>query len=164
MKRCNKKVFHAIDQQIISKTKNVNETTNRLSTFKFDQEQSRLDLARWIVKHEEPFNVVEHEYFQIFLGNLQSLLKPVSRNTIKFDVMKIYGVNADSYILRIRFTVGDLYAKYASVSTSYPIGDKQDSSSSSGATCDWVVSLSLTITNSQGLCGTTRRFRMAYNK
>ncbi|KAF8404185.1 hypothetical protein HHK36_009066 [Tetracentron sinense] len=243
-KRCNLKVYHAVNQQIISKTKNVNETTNRLSTFKFDQERSRLDLARWIVKHEEPFNVVEHEYFQIFLGNLQPLFKLVSRNTIKSDVMKvyeeereklysildllpsrislttdmwtsgqndgyccltshfinddwqlqkkilsfvtvetphttetlsrvireqvlkwnidsklcsitvdnastndamfveyayrqIYGVDADSYILRIRFTVGDLYAEYASVSTSYPIGDKQDSSSSSGATCGW---------------------------
>ncbi|KAF8400329.1 hypothetical protein HHK36_013626 [Tetracentron sinense] len=89
-KRCNLKVYHAVNQQIISKTKNVNETTNRLSTFKFDQERSRLDLARWIVKHEEPFNVVEHEYFQIFLGNLQPLFKLVSRNTIKSDVMKVY--------------------------------------------------------------------------
>ncbi|XP_052185152.1 zinc finger BED domain-containing protein RICESLEEPER 2-like [Diospyros lotus] len=56
----------------------------------FDQERSCLDLARMIIKHNYPFNMAEHEYFEIFCNNLQPMFKLISKNTIGADVLSIY--------------------------------------------------------------------------
>nr|DAD43719.1 TPA_asm: hypothetical protein HUJ06_001949 [Nelumbo nucifera] len=58
--------------------------------FKFDQDRSRMDLAKMIMKHGHPFSIVEEEFFQMFVNNFQPSFRLLYRNTIKNDVMKIY--------------------------------------------------------------------------
>ncbi|KAF6171900.1 hypothetical protein GIB67_011797 [Kingdonia uniflora] len=43
-----------------------------------------------IIKHEYPFNKVEHEYFKEFVNNLNPQFKLISCNTLKSDCMGIY--------------------------------------------------------------------------
>ena len=49
-----------------------------------------MDLARMIVKHNYPFNMVEHEFFEIFCNNLQPMFRLISRNTVRADILKLY--------------------------------------------------------------------------
>lgn len=77
-------------QQVLQLAKNALNDKVKVESFKFDQERSRLDLARAIIKHNYPFNMVEHEYFEIFLNNLQPNFKLVSRNTVRADVISVY--------------------------------------------------------------------------
>ena len=43
-----------------------------------------------IVLHEYPLSMVDHIGFREFMGSLQLLLKLISRNTLKSDILKIY--------------------------------------------------------------------------
>ena len=61
-----------------------------LSTYSFDQENARKDLASMIVLHEYPLTIVDHVGFRKYSNTLQPLFKMVSRNTIKNDILKIY--------------------------------------------------------------------------
>ena len=61
-----------------------------LSTYSFDQENARKDLASMIVLHEYPLTMVDHVGFRKYSNTLQPLFKMVSRNTIKNDILKIY--------------------------------------------------------------------------
>ena len=61
-----------------------------LSTYSFDQENARKDLASMIVLHEYPLSIVDHVGFRRYSNTLQPLFKMVSRNTIKNDILKIY--------------------------------------------------------------------------
>ncbi|WOK92564.1 zinc finger BED domain-containing protein RICESLEEPER 1-like isoform X1 [Canna indica] len=56
----------------------------------FDQESSRQDLARMVILHGYPFNIVHHTGFRTFVRNLQPLFKLVSADAVKADCMKIY--------------------------------------------------------------------------
>ncbi|KAL0288567.1 UNVERIFIED_CONTAM: putative AC transposase [Sesamum calycinum] len=58
--------------------------------FKFDQVKSRKDLAIACIKHKYPFNIGEHEYFEIFLSGLNPDFKLPCRNTIRSDVIEVY--------------------------------------------------------------------------
>lgn len=49
---------------------------------KFDQKQCRDALARMIILHEYPFNIVTHEGFIKYSKILQPQFKMVSRNTV----------------------------------------------------------------------------------
>ena len=77
-------------QQVLQLAKNALDDKVKVQTFKFDQERSRMDLARAIIKHNYPFNIVEHEYFEIFLNNLEPNFKLISRNTARADVISVY--------------------------------------------------------------------------
>lgn len=57
---------------------------------KFDQKEARKELAPMIILHEYPLSMVEHIGFRRFTSSLQPLFKPVSRNTIKKDIIEIY--------------------------------------------------------------------------
>ena len=61
-----------------------------LSTYFFDQENARKDLASMIVLHEYPLSMVDHVGFRKYSNALQPLFKMVSRNIIKNDILKIY--------------------------------------------------------------------------
>ena len=87
---CNAKKRTESKQMMISATKSVVDGGPRIQTFKFDQERSRMDLARMIIKHNYPFNMVEHEFFGIFCNNLQPMFRLVSRNTVRADVISLY--------------------------------------------------------------------------
>lgn len=47
----------------------------------FDEERSGLDVVRMIIKHGYPLNMVEHEYFKVFVKNLQPMFKFHSQDT-----------------------------------------------------------------------------------
>ncbi|XVF68757.1 hypothetical protein PTKIN_Ptkin11bG0026800 [Pterospermum kingtungense] len=56
----------------------------------FDQERSRLDFARMIIKHRYPLDMAEQEYFRTFLKNLQSEFEFQSREIILSHIDRIY--------------------------------------------------------------------------
>ncbi|KAG6668493.1 hypothetical protein CIPAW_01G174400 [Carya illinoinensis] len=58
--------------------------------FVFDNERSRLDVTRMIIKHGYPLDMVEHEFFQTFVKNLQPKFKLYSQDTLKADILNVY--------------------------------------------------------------------------
>lgn len=62
-----------------------------LASVKFDEERSRLDLARMIILHGYPLAMVEHVGFKIFVKNLQPLFDVASNSATELDCMTIYG-------------------------------------------------------------------------
>ncbi|XP_028066490.1 zinc finger BED domain-containing protein DAYSLEEPER-like [Camellia sinensis] len=73
-------------------SKAASESTPKVANFKFDQERSRMDFSRMVIKHNYPFNMAEHEFFEIFCNNLQPMFKLVSRNTVRADVLDVYEI------------------------------------------------------------------------
>ena len=58
--------------------------------FRFDQKKSREALAKMLLLHDHPFNVVEQRGFKEFCATLRPEFKIVSRNTVKADCMEMY--------------------------------------------------------------------------
>uniref|UniRef100_A0A5B6ZS64 Putative zinc finger BED domain-containing protein RICESLEEPER 2-like isoform X2 n=1 Tax=Davidia involucrata TaxID=16924 RepID=A0A5B6ZS64_DAVIN len=73
----------------------IRSNASEVQDFKFDPEKSRMDFARMIIKHNYPFNMAEHEYFEIFCNGLQPFFKLVSQNTLRADVLKVYQEEKD---------------------------------------------------------------------
>lgn len=61
-----------------------------VSVVPFDQEASRQDLARMIVRHGYRFSMVDDVGFRTFVHNLQPQFKMVPYDAVKADCMKIY--------------------------------------------------------------------------
>lgn len=61
-----------------------------LGSSRFDQDRSRLDLARMIILHGYPLAMVEHVGFKVFVKNLQPLFDVVPNGTIELSCMDIY--------------------------------------------------------------------------
>ncbi|XP_025878851.1 zinc finger BED domain-containing protein RICESLEEPER 2-like [Oryza sativa Japonica Group] len=59
----------------------------------FDQEVARKELALMICLHEYPLSIVDHVGFRRFCGALQPLFKVMTRNTIRKDIIDLFGVN-----------------------------------------------------------------------
>lgn len=59
----------------------------------FDQEVVRKELALMICLHEYPLSIVDHVGFRRFCGALQPLFKVMTRNTIRKDIIDLFGVN-----------------------------------------------------------------------
>ncbi|KAL6553200.1 hypothetical protein OROGR_007042 [Orobanche gracilis] len=62
----------------------------QLQNHSFDPELARLNLAYMIIMHEYPLRMVEHKWFRVFVSSLQPLFKPISRNTLRADIIKIF--------------------------------------------------------------------------
>jgi hypothetical protein len=56
----------------------------------FDQMTTRKSLARIVIAHKYPFNIVNHHFLKVFLSDLQPSFKMPSRNTIRVDCIGIY--------------------------------------------------------------------------
>ncbi|KAK3404892.1 zinc finger BED domain-containing protein RICESLEEPER 1 [Eucalyptus grandis] len=56
----------------------------------YDQRRSQFDLARMIIIHGYPLNMVEHVGFKVFVKNLQPLFELVTTNKIEADCLEIY--------------------------------------------------------------------------
>lgn len=80
-------ITYRIDQE--SRKEEISHSIN-LGSVKFDQERSRLDLARMIMLHGYPISMVEHFGFNIFAKNLQPLFEVSSNNAIELDCLTIY--------------------------------------------------------------------------
>lgn len=63
-----------------------------LSTYKFDPEVSRRELACMIIMHKYPLAIVDHEGFIKYSSSLQPLFKIPCQNTVKANILKIYEV------------------------------------------------------------------------
>lgn len=50
-------------------------------------------LALMVCLHEYPLSIVDHVDFRRFCGPLQPLLKVMSRNTFRKDIVELFGVN-----------------------------------------------------------------------
>ncbi|XP_047334160.1 zinc finger BED domain-containing protein RICESLEEPER 2-like isoform X2 [Impatiens glandulifera] len=61
-----------------------------LGNIKFDQDRSRMDIARMVMLHGYPLEMVEHVGFQIFVKNLHPLIE-IANGTIALDCVTIYG-------------------------------------------------------------------------
>ncbi|KAH6764482.1 hypothetical protein C2S51_015731 [Perilla frutescens var. frutescens] len=93
-KICPLRAHRDIKQSILNPTKKKDGGTV-LGTYTFDQENSRQQLARMIILHEYPMNMVEHEGFINFVNSIQPLFSQVSRTTIRKDIFKIYEVEKE---------------------------------------------------------------------
>ena len=87
--RCPLRKQRDIKQAILNSRKEASGKLS-LSTYSFDQENARKDLASMIVLHEYPLTMVDHVGFRKYSNTLKPLFKMVSRNTIKNDILKIY--------------------------------------------------------------------------
>ncbi|GFP78689.1 zinc finger bed domain-containing protein ricesleeper 1 [Phtheirospermum japonicum] len=65
--------------------------TINLGSLKFDQDRSRLDLARMIMLHGYPLAMVDHVGFKLFVNNLQPMFEVNNNGDIEIDCMAIYG-------------------------------------------------------------------------
>ncbi|KAL5564090.1 hypothetical protein UlMin_027254 [Ulmus minor] len=61
-----------------------------LGSSKFDQERSQSDLARMIILHGYPLDMVDHVGFKVFVKNLQPMFEVLPNNDIEFSCMEIY--------------------------------------------------------------------------
>ncbi|TXG63502.1 hypothetical protein EZV62_010496 [Acer yangbiense] len=86
--RCPCRIFHDV-QQMLKATKTKEEDV-KLSTFQFDQDIARRELANMVILHEYPLSIVDHSGFQRFLCSVQPMFKIPTRNTLKSDIMKMY--------------------------------------------------------------------------
>lgn len=49
-----------------------------------------MDLATMIVKHNYPFSMVDHEFFEYFCNGLNPKFKIITRNTVRADIIKLH--------------------------------------------------------------------------
>ncbi|KAL8046698.1 hypothetical protein ABFX02_08G192756 [Erythranthe guttata] len=75
--------------ELEQKKEDINQTIN-LGSVKFDQERSRLDLARMIMLHGYPLAMVDHVGFKIFVKNLQPMFEVNNNSAVEIDCMAIY--------------------------------------------------------------------------
>jgi len=90
LEKCNGKGGEDIGQQMLSISKSFLETAAIVKNHKFVQLESRMDFAKMVIVHNYPFNMVEHEYFEIFCNGLQPMFKLVSQNTVRSNVFEVY--------------------------------------------------------------------------
>ncbi|XP_064955920.1 zinc finger BED domain-containing protein RICESLEEPER 2-like [Musa acuminata AAA Group] len=79
----------------------------------FDQDQSYVNLAKMIIVHEYPHDMVEHPAFVAFVHSLQPLFRMVDVNTIEGEVLSLYQKEKQNLIQvfgtmpgRISLTIG----------------------------------------------------------
>ncbi|KAF7123865.1 hypothetical protein RHSIM_Rhsim12G0088800 [Rhododendron simsii] len=61
-----------------------------LTSYSFDHEMARKELASAIIMHEFPLSIVDHVGFRRYSNALQPLFKVTCRNTMKAEIFKIY--------------------------------------------------------------------------
>lgn len=71
------------------KKEEFNQTIN-LGSVRFDQERSRLDLARMIMLHGYPLSMVDHVGFKVFVKNLQPLFEVNNNGTTESDCLTLF--------------------------------------------------------------------------
>ncbi|GAU51856.1 hypothetical protein TSUD_416400 [Trifolium subterraneum] len=94
-KSCPRRTNRDIKQALI-KTEQVEGQTVMVGSYAFNQDVARHAVAKMIILHEYPLAMVEHIGFREFCASMQPLFKPVSRNTIKNDIMKIYNAEKEN--------------------------------------------------------------------
>ncbi|XP_048498157.1 zinc finger BED domain-containing protein RICESLEEPER 2-like [Beta vulgaris subsp. vulgaris] len=90
--RCTRKYSTQVDlrQKLLSINRKQN-STSQLENHVFSQEVSRKELANMVILHEYPLSIVDHIGFRRFINSLNPSFKITSRNTLKNDIMKMFG-------------------------------------------------------------------------
>jgi len=89
LQKCSRSRQDEAEQQILVETGDLS-TSVIQRNFVIDQERSRLDMATMMIKHGYPFDMVQHEFFEIFVKNLQTVFKLYSKDEVTDDVLTIY--------------------------------------------------------------------------
>ncbi|KAJ4957691.1 hypothetical protein NE237_024802 [Protea cynaroides] len=89
-KTCKRRTCKDVGQHLLALSESTDESALKLANFKFDSERTRKDFARMIAKHCYPFNMVDHEYFQIYVNNINPMVKFYSRDMVRDDVMDVF--------------------------------------------------------------------------
>ena len=58
----------------------------------FDQNVLRSLIARMVIMHELPLRFVEHIGFREMMAHANPVVKPMSRNTLKSEILKLYRI------------------------------------------------------------------------
>lgn len=93
--RCNSKNKTDIAQYMISTKKSTSDDSVVIENFKFNEEKSRMDFAKMLIKHNYPFNMCEHEYFEYFVKGLQPKFHLHCRNTVKSDILRVHKIEKE---------------------------------------------------------------------
>ncbi|KMT11109.1 hypothetical protein BVRB_5g111910 [Beta vulgaris subsp. vulgaris] len=127
LKSCKMRKYRDIGQMLLEKTSSGLE--NRL--VKFDADEFRELVGMAIVRHDLPFQFAEYEGIRKCFRYLHPDFKPVTRNTIKTDVLKMFkresqklkfelgdGTEHDDVLTQVVDKVRELYEAYATICTS----------------------------------------------
>ncbi|XWS09424.1 hypothetical protein CRYUN_Cryun40dG0083500 [Craigia yunnanensis] len=92
LKICKIKAEKVRDQQLIFPVGRGDSKNGSASEgiYSFDQDRSSMDVARMIIKHQYPLNMVEHEFFKILLKNLQPMFKLQSEEALLSNIFCVY--------------------------------------------------------------------------
>ncbi|KAJ6870269.1 hypothetical protein NC652_036023 [Populus alba x Populus x berolinensis] len=89
LKNCSPSRQDEAEQQILVGTRDLSTSTIQRN-FVFDQERGHLDIARMMIKHGYPLDMVQHEFFETFVKNLQPMFQLHSKDKVEADVLVIY--------------------------------------------------------------------------
>ncbi|CAM8887981.1 unnamed protein product [Rhodiola kirilowii] len=81
---------HDVDLKQVNVKYEHDQARDCIGKFNFDQKRSQIDLARMIILHGYPLDMVEHAGFNRFVKNLQPFFEVVTSNTIEADCLEIY--------------------------------------------------------------------------
>ncbi|CAI0387864.1 unnamed protein product [Linum tenue] len=96
IKTCIQKRIHDGSQKILGP--NYKPSGNpQLSASQYNYEVSRKELCSMILVHEYPLSLVDHVGFKRFCCSLQPQFAVPSRNTVKKDILSLYGVERGKY-------------------------------------------------------------------
>ena len=89
-KACMPRKTKDIRQSILNPRQQKKEGPVSLGAHTFDQTVSRAELAKMVILHEYPLNMVEHFGFRSFVNSVNPLFKHMSRTTLKSDIKDIF--------------------------------------------------------------------------
>ncbi|KAL4570721.1 hypothetical protein LXL04_026382 [Taraxacum kok-saghyz] len=84
------KTIDEFQSRLVGKKSKTDASGSVLATHCFSYEESRKDLVRMIAQHDYPLCIVEHVGFRVFCQGMQPLLKSITRNTAKADLVSVY--------------------------------------------------------------------------
>ncbi|KAK9671354.1 hypothetical protein RND81_12G024200 [Saponaria officinalis] len=89
--RCPRKHFKIdIKQKLLNVICRI-DASARVENNNFSQEVSRKELSTMVILHEYPLAIVDHIGFRRFVSSLNPNFKIISRNTLRSDIMKMFG-------------------------------------------------------------------------
>ncbi|XP_043687054.1 zinc finger BED domain-containing protein RICESLEEPER 2-like [Telopea speciosissima] len=88
-KTCKRRTHKDVGQQLLALSKSMSVSVPKLASFKFDPERTRKDFVRMIAKHCYPIDMIDHEYFQIYVSSINPTVK-FNSITVRNDIMDVF--------------------------------------------------------------------------
>nr|KAJ0221048.1 hypothetical protein LSAT_V11C200064420 [Lactuca sativa] len=79
----------------------VSNSKTDLSTYVYNENDSRNALAKMVILHEYPLSIVDHVGFKNFTRTIQPLFKCPCQNTLKSDIKNVYAMEKSKVIQKI---------------------------------------------------------------